>query len=638
VLGRALRLGTHAFTIVGIAPKEFGGIDTEATDIWLPLEMRGSVLFGPDWRSSRGYISVDIIARFKPGASPQAFDRAASEIYRLRNEKRSVGTNARVVAGDLLLARAPTGDREVNVAVWIAAVSGLVLLIGCGNVAALVLVRGIARSRELAVKAAVGATRGRLAREILIEAVLLGATSSALAMVLVAWGDAALPQLFTPGLWTVTTFDLRLAALTAAVSAIAAILLGALPALQLSSARNLTPGDKLLPHRGHSRTLDALLVCQLALTLPLLIGAGLFTASFENARRQNTGLDLARIVVVTTDLAEFGEPSRNHAAHRELATRLAELPQVEAGALVGSIPLVSGPAYWLEMDDVEFASGILPYANTVDPSYFKVMGIPIVRGRSLVESDNHPGARRVAVVNEAMARAVEKKGSILGRCLYLQGREKGCTEIVGVSRDAWQFAGGNAEPAFVVPIEPFRELASERAVLVRTKDDPKQVIDLLRREARASGPDLPYVDVWPLGDVFESMLRPWKLGTWMFAGFGMPALTISSVGLAGTIAYSVQRRRRELGIRKALGAQSADLWGTVLRRTAAVVLVGVAVGLAGARASGASLKALLFGIEPTEWRVYAIAGTLMLIVAALTAWVPARRAAAIDPSELLRSE
>src|SRR5262249_28916261 len=157
-------------------------------------------------------------------------------------------------------------------------------------------------------------------------------------------------------------------------------------------------------------------------------------------------------------------------------------------------------------------------------------------------------------------------------------------------------------------------------------------------EARNAGPDLPYVEVWPLYEVFASMLHPWKLGASMFVGFGLLALTISGVGLAGTIAYSVQRRRRELGIRKALGAQGTDLLATVLRRTAAVVFVGLTVGVAGALAAGSSLKALLFGIEPTEWRVYVVAAILMMMIAALASMVPARRASTVDPTELLRSE
>ena len=306
--------------------------------------------------------------------------------------------------------------------------------------------------------------------------------------------------------------------------------------------------------------------------------------------------------------------------------------------MVSSMPLMDMQAISIEIDGGWPNQGSFPAINRVDAAYLKVMGIPIVRGRGIFDQDNRPGAKRIAIVNEAMARAYSTRGGIIGRCLFIGGRGQPCVEIVGVARDAWMFVGSPPQPAYIVPIEPFRDLSSnDRAVVLRTRE-PLKIIELVRKEASAINPDIPYVNVLALGDLFESMLRPWRLGSWMFAGLGILALTISAIGLAGTIAYSVQRRRRELGIRKALGAQNADLFATVLQRTAAVVILGLVVGLAGARALGASLNALLFGIDATDWRVYAVAATLMVIAATAAAWTPAKRAARIDPSELLRSE
>jgi predicted permease len=638
VLGRALRLGTQTFTIVGVAPKGFTGIDFDPTDVWLPIDMRGPLRFS-GWREQRGNFSQDVIARIKPGVSRSEIETLATTIYG-REHHTSWDTGMRLVAGDLLLSRAPGANPVIDVALWVTAVSGLVLLIGCANVGGLLLVRGISRSRESAVKAALGASKWRLVREVLAEALLLGLAAGALAVILVIWADRSVPNLFADGLWqSMEIFDYRIAGLAALVSFIAVVLLSIIPVLRLAVSTQLLAGRHVDMHRGYSLALDGLLAGQVALTLPLLVGAGLFAISFRQARHQDIGLDIDHMVVVSTNLFEDGEPQRNHDVHRAIQQRLAQLPQVEAAALVMTVPLQGGMAFAMDIpDEVPGEGREGPYINAVDPSYLKAAGIRLVAGRPFLDQDNHSGAHRVALINQAMARERWGGKPVVGRCLYIYDRKTECVEVIGVIADAWLFPGRSQVPAFLVPIEPFRALSTSRGVIVRTAGQPEAVLNQVRHEAQAAGVNLPYVDVFPLADVLFTMLRPWKLGASMFIAFATLALLISAVGLAGTIAYAVGRRRRELGVRKALGAQSPHLVRVVLRRSVVVVIAGALIGLVGAYAAAGTMKSMLFGIEPNDWRVFAVAAAALFLVSILAAALPARRATLVDPAELLRAE
>jgi hypothetical protein len=340
---------------------------------------------------------------------------------------------------------------------------------------------------------------------------------------------------------------------------------------------------------------------------------------------------------VTTNLFEDGEPMRNHEVHRQLQRRLIALPGVQAAAVAMAVPLHSAFGYSLELPESGQMMGETPYMNAVDPSYLKVLGLRVVAGRPFGDADNRADAAKVALVNEAMARRLWPGQSALGRCFYLGSRKEGCVHVVGVINDGHMFVGRVAA-SYLVPIEQFSESTSARALLVRTGQEAAGTLDMIRREARAAGTNLPYIAVWPLKDVFEPILRPWRLGAAVFTAFGLLALATAAVGMAAVTWYAVRRRHRELGIRLALGGRPGQMVRLVLARTAVSVCLGGVAGLAGAYAASGALQSLLFGIEARDLGVHAAAGTVMLVVAVIAAWLPARRAATVDPAMLLRTE
>jgi putative ABC transport system permease protein len=640
VLGRPIALAMGIFTIVGVTPRGFAGIDTDSTDVWLPLESRADDTLGSDWRTQPFSLAFQMIGRLRQGAHRPFVEERATAGYAAGQDQPWM-RQGRVVLGELSPARAPGGPPEIRVAVWVTAVSVLVLLIACGNVASLLLVKGLRRTREFAVKIALGATRARLLREILLEAALLAMLSGTVALVLVVMVGAPIRRLFlSPVAAFASPLDLRLVMLTVAVCVVAAFILGTVPALHLTSRRSVDPGA---PSRTTqpSRLLDGFIGVQVALSVPLIVGAGLFALSLWQARHQALGLDPEHMAVVLTNLFELGQPWKNHAVHRRIQERLAALPQVQAVALTEQVPMLSFMGFNITVpgpDPVQAMAA--PYVNAVDPAFFQTAGVRLIAGRGLNASDNRVNAQPVAIVNETMARRFWLGESAVGKCFHMGPRDTPCVEVVGVSGDVRLTADvkSRTEPAFVVAIERYPKLSSGRALLVRTTVNPRDALALLRQEVQAVGQDLPYVEVFAFEDVLLPMLRPWRLGSTVFVAFGFVSLIIACIGLSVVTSYGVTRRLRELGIRMALGAGPQRLTRLVLRRTIVALAAGLAVGVILALIGGRWLGALLFGISARDLRVFALTAVLLSIVGTIAAWLPARRAGHVDPAAALRAE
>lgn len=432
--------------------------------------------------------------------------------------------------------------------------SALVLLIACGNVASLLLVRGLRRGPELSLKTSLGASRLRLMREIFVEAAALSVAAGVLALLVVAAAGTLVSRLLLPPVLTeYASIDLRVIATTAAVCAMSALLLGLIPALRLTCRPFLDPVRSVHAHVS-SRALDAFAGAQVALSLPLMVGASLFSVSLWQARQVDFGLDSTHVAVVSMNEKEVGSQQENHAAHRRIQERLRRLPQVRSAALVQSVPMVNALALGLDVPGHPWGEGwhTPPYVYVVDPLFFDVMGLRFVAGRSFTTAENVSGGRPVLVVNEAMARLFWPGRPAIGECVYVYGGNSGddvsCSEIVGVVANAAMWPAldmtGDAEPRYYVPIEQYLRL-SGRAVLVRTAGSPDSVLSLLRREAQATGRSLPFIDVWAFDDVFQPALKPLRLGAAVFVGFGVLALIIAAIGLAAMTAYGVARRTRE---------------------------------------------------------------------------------------------
>jgi predicted permease len=643
VLGQPLRLGQRTHTVVAVLPRGFAGIDTEPVDVWVPLESRRT---DREWRTGVHYFGLQVLARLRRGVDRTRAEAHATQVYNVvQRIDRPAGLDkdGTLIFGELPPAQAPSRGDQAQVLVAVGAISALVLLMACGNVANLLILAGLRRTSELTLKAALGAGRGRLLREVLLQAVLLAAAAglAALASVLTI-GGLVRRTFLPPTAATVMPLDGRLVALTIAVCAAVALLLGMVPAIRLSSLRMLVPGRTKLG-RASSPLLDTFVALQVALSVPLLVGTVLFAISFWRITHVDIGFDTSRVMTVRANMEDDGRASQAHDAHRRIQARLAMTPGVVSTALAQSTPLQGGLATVFEIPGYQFPPGSfsMPMVNGVDPAFLSVMGMRVLQGRAFTDADNRPGAAPVTVVNEAMAKTYWPGASPLGRCIKVAGRE--CVKVIGVVAKASPFAVLRGDVAvmttqYFVPIEAFKELNSDRALLVRTSDAPRRLLSRIRAEAQGAGSDLPYVDVAPLDEVLDSQIRPLRLGWSIFLGLSALALVIAIAGLAVVTAHGVTRRTREMGIRLVLGATPSDLVRLMARHTLIAMMIGLTAGTVLAYAGVRLLRSVLFGIEPGDPRAFVAAVVALFVIGGLAAWIPARRTGRIDPSAALRVE
>jgi putative ABC transport system permease protein len=643
VIGRPMRLGRRTQTIVAVGPRGFSGVDDDPVDVWVPLDAR---ITRPDWRTNTDDSRFLALARLRPGIDAAQADVHASQVYqaihtaRLENGTRP---NYRVVLGELPPAHAPRRTPKGVVLLAAAGVGVLVLLMACGNVGNLLILAGLRRGSELATKAALGATRWRLARELLLQALLLATVAGGAALMAVLTVGGLVRGLFlAPIAGTIVSVDGRLLVLTAGICAATAFILGLAPALCLTSTRPLAPG-RTIRRRESTATIGAFVVLQVALSVPLLVGTLLFVASVRHVAQLDFGIQPSRVLVVQSNLADDGRPDQQHAVHRRIQDRLRLTPGVEAVSLAMSAPMEGGYGTYVRIDDVPVRPGPAPFFNGVDPSFFAVMGTRLIAGRAFSDADNRPNAPKVAVVNEAFVARFSPDRPPLGRCLRVQA-ETACTQIVGVVARLPFFASltathaGDFDPMILLPLETTGTPYPDRKLLVRTAGDPRALLTRVQQEAQDTGADVPYVDVRALDDVFDWELRPLRLGWSVFLALSSLALVISIAGLVVVTAHGVTRRTREMGIRLVLGAKPGDLVRLMARRTLIAMGIGLAVGTLLAFAGVRFLQGVLFGVEPGDPRVFGIAIVALFAMGTVAAYVPARRTGRIDPSAALRVE
>jgi putative ABC transport system permease protein len=644
VLGKSLRLGQRTHTIVAVAPRGFAGIDYDPVDVWVPLEARQRI---KDWRTGTHYFGLRALVRLTPGVDRESAEAHASQVFNVVqriDRPRGIDKDARILFGPLPPGQSPSNSTQTQVLLAVAVVAALVLLMACGNVANLLILTGLRRTAELSLKAALGAGRGRLLREVFLQAVLLAGVAGVAALGLVITVGTVVRRTFLPPTAaTISPMDARLILLTVLFCAVVALLLGSVPALRLTSLRALVPG-KGVRATNPSRLLEGFVALQVALAVPLLVGTLLFAVSFWKIANVDLGFDLGRVVVVKADMADDGRPAEQHAVHRRIQERVATLPGVAMTAVVQSTPMHGGLSTVFEVPGFEHPPGgfSMPMMNAVDASYIDLMGMRVIAGRGLSEADNRPGAPPVVVVNEGVAKRFWRGASPIGRCIVLAGRT--CTQVVGIVAKASPWASIRGGPAgadvgqMLLPLEAFPDFNTDRTVLVRTAGNPRALLPLLRSEAQAARGDLPYVDAFPLDDVLEFELKPLRLGWSIFLGLSALALVIAIAGLAVVTAHGVTRRTREMGIRLVLGAEPGDLVRLMARRTLVAMAIGLAAGAVLAYAGAGLLKTVLFGIEPGDPRIFAAAVMVLFLVGGIAAWIPARRTGRIEPSAALRIE
>ena len=646
VIGRALPIGTSTYTVIGVAPEGLTGANQGEPDVWLPLGAAAADVNSVESLTSRGWHWIQVVARLAPGADRAAAAAIATTVYRqdLATDHRR-DTTVSVLLGPIQRARGPSMSDNAKVSLWVGGVALIVLLVACANVANLLLARGVRRRREIAVRLGLGASRARIALQLLVESLVLGALGGAAALLVAAWGGSLVRRFLLQDLpGNAPLLPWRVLAFTAAVALVAGVLAGMAPAFQSSRvdlSTSLKDAGRSITG-GRSRLRAALLATQVAFTLVLLVGAGLFVRSLRNVEALDLGVNVSHLLVGTVELPpNDADPAQADAIYLRLLERIRTYPGVAAAAAS-----VGTPFGWSHSTDVR-ASGADsipqvrdggPYFVAVTPDYFRTVGLGILSGRGITEADGSR-AGRVAVVSRTFARLVWPTRDALGQCLYVDHDDSTCVQVVGVAQDARRNRVVESETMYYyLPYAQHIVTPRLNGLLIRTAGRPEGVQAGIQRALQESEGDLPYVSVRPLEDAVAPQLRSWRLGATMFTAFGMLALLIAVMGLYGVTAYNVSQRTQEIGVRIALGARSADVLGMVVGQGVRAAAVGDVAGALGAVALGRGIAALLYGVTPTDPLVFGTVALLLLAVAAAAAFVPAVRAARVDPMEALRYE
>jgi predicted permease len=526
------------------------------------------------------------------------------------------------------------------VSLWFLAVTGTVLLIACANVANLLLVRAAQRSHEIAVRLSIGATRGRLARQLLTESVLLAALGGIAAVGVAVAGAALLPSVLPlPPMPEVV--DRRALLFTAAVAALTTLAFGLAPAWRATRQElNAVLGAAGRSRSGRSLGRDALVVVQLGASLALLVAAGLFVRSLRNVKAVETGFATERLLLATADVrgARFTRDQAIDYWRRALA-RVQTLPGVRNATLGAAMPFEMNITFGVDIPSVPSPDGRPrpTSADFVGPEFFATAGIPVVQGRAFTADDRENGAP-VAVVNQTFARRYLHGVNPLSACIG--GGDEGCAQIVGIVADAhYGDVTRDPEPFMYRPIaQRSPHMPPLTMMYVRTTDDPAAVAGVLRRELQSLDARVAFATVRPMTLMIEPQLAPWRIGTFVFTLFGVIGALLAAVGLYGVVSFVVAQRTREFGVRLALGAQTGDVLGLVLRQGARLVVVGLVAGAIAAALATRLFVSLMFGVSALDPLVYAATAVLLGAIALGAAFVPAMRATRVDPIEALRTE
>ena len=657
VVGKEVRLNGNEFTVIGVARAGFSGTRFGGfiPDVWIPITMHKSVVADSDgWLKSRGSQSFNVNGRLKPGvtieqatAAMNTQARQLAEAYPKTNANISVGMvpgGSKTQPAITLLGFVPV------VAALMMGIAALVLLIACANVANLLLSRASIRRREIAIRLALGAQRRRLIAQLLTESVLLSLIGGALGLLAAQWFNALVP-LTNPQLDFATvdfSYDLaldnRVVWFSVLLSILTGVIFGLLPALQASKTDLVTTlkgtGPSLTTGIRRFSLRNLLVVSQVALSLILLITAGLLIRSTRSAQEMDPGFESKRIELASVDVSLHGyDETRGRGFYKQLLERVSALPGVEAASIAGPLPLdaysngahvtVEGyvPRYENERITVSY--------STVGYNYFQAMNTPIVEGRAFTEHDDKDSPK-VVIVNETLARRFWPNDSAIGKRLKL-GANSPYREVVGVAKDGKYFLLGEPPTEyFFVPHSQAYD--GKMTIIARTSGNPESLGEAIRREVTGLDSELPVYGMRSMPKYLDRVLSGPKSIAALATIFGMIALLMASIGLYGVMSYSVSQRTREVGIRIALGASSGSVVKLVLREGSVLVGVGIALGLAAAILVSRFLESLLFGVSSTDPLTFLIIPAVLVLVSFLASYLPARRAAQVDPMVALRFE
>lgn len=646
IVGKTVMLNTRPFTVIGVAPKGFIGTEVAySPEMWVPTMMAKAIEPTSNWLEQRDSDNMFMVGRLKPGVSEARAEAALQTLTHQLGQDfpENAGRGVKLMSPGLFIP--DIRNAVFSFAGVLTAVGALVLLLACVNLANLLLARATERRKEIAVRLAVGASRGRLIRQLLTESILISTAGGLAGVFLAAFINQAVRSIQLPtdiALLFDLRLDWRVLTFTLVLSVATGILFSVIPALQ-SSKPQLVPALKdetsMVGFR-RSRLRNSLVIAQVSLSLVLLVSAGLIIRSLQAAQKMRPGFNPEQAVALSFDLAMQGyDETKGRAFQLQVLDRVRALPQVKAVALAGNLPLsinYNSSTIYVE-GQAETSSSNLPLAipNPVSPGYFEAMGIPL-RGRDFSMEENKKESR-VAIVNETFARKFYPGQDPIGKRFNWSGPKEPFWEIVGTVPDGkYNSLGEDPKAALHTPI---LRLSPDSAVLVaRTAGNARAALNAIRAEVQKLDPTLPLYDIKTLTEHMGVSLFPARMAAMALGSFGGLALVLAAVGIYGVMSHVVAGRTREIGLRMAIGAQRADVSRLILRQGMLLALIGSLVGLAIALGGAQLLKSLLYGVSPSDPFTFTVVGGMLLAVALLACWVPARRATRVDPMVALRAE
>lgn len=649
IIGQTIRLNTESYTVIGVMPEGFY-FPSPRTQAWLPFAFTAR----QKTDAERGYEYSSSIARLKPGATLAAVQRDL-DVIQARNAERL--TDSREFYKTSGFGGRVEGFLEQNVAdirgmLWLVQAGvAAALLIGCANVASLLLARAVARERELAIRAALGAGRGRLMRLLLLESLILFLGGGVLGLFVAWWGVDALGSL---GLSTLprafgVQLDFSVFAFTLSCALLTGLGFGALPAWTASrsdaAAALKEAGARGSAGRRTTFLRAALVAGEIALAVMLLSTAGLLVRSFERLQEQNPGFSPGGVITARLSLpdAKYDQPAKCIAFADATLARLRALPGVTAAGLTDVLPFLgnnSSGSY--KMPDLVLPAGApSPHGQqrAVDPGYFKAMGMTLLRGRMFTAADTE-GTQKVVIIDRVLADKYWPGQDPLGKRISSGGTDEhpDIWTIIGVVAPI-KFQGLDEEVKKETLYYPFAQSTRTNLILVvKTAGDPTALTAAVREAVHSADPEQPVFDIRTMQQRMDEVAQSRRAPMLLLSLFSGVALLLAVLGVYGVLAFSVAQRTSEFGVRLALGATPSDIAALVLRQGARLVLLGVTVGLAGYLALSSIVGRLLYGIAPTDPATLALAPVVLAFAALLASWLPARRATRVNPIEALRTE
>jgi predicted permease len=647
VIGRRISLGGLEYSVSGVMPRGFSGHSPIDTDIWVTFG--GAMRNNPGWDRDGQRNFTSVLVRLADGQDPPA-----------------AATQAGAAIDRQVVLQPVTGtaiaSTEKRIAWWLAAVSIVVLAIGLANAGTLWIVRGARMRHEIAIRAALGASRARLVQHGVIEAVVLAVLATAASLALASWLDESVRRVLFPGIIERTSTSVS--ALWAALGAgVIAAIVGSIANTRQVAAINVPHLSGATAGGRRTKTMTTLILVQMTLSVMLLAGVGMFGGSLYRLLSQDFGMEMSKVLLINARMGP-GSSGSEARMYLEGLDRVRQLPDVEMATVINTIPFTGFNVPPIAIPGQSAAPAVgrqLPFLVASTPEFFKILGIRVKEGRGITEADDR-GAP-VVLVNESMAHGVWPGETAIGKCIRIGfppdfqpgfgppvlGDNVPCREVVGVVNDTRQrsLLPQDSEdrlmqyyvPFSQVPYPPFmpQDGPAVSGLLVRPRQINAALVTTIRKALVGNRTDLPFIDIRPYSQVLDRQLRPWRMGTTLLALFSTLALLVASIGLYATFAYAVSERRREMAIRLAVGARPGGVLAMVLREAILLAAIGATAGCIAAVGAGRLVVSLLYGTQPSDPLVLGAAALAMIIIAVLATLLPARTASKADPSVLLRT-